>query len=296
RISGPVLGVVEIVQDLAADYEKVFHYQMVVPISCTMILSALFLVLTLVVRHGEKTMQRRAGEELKLKERLNRAERLSSMGEMTAGISHEIRNPLGIILSSAELLKKKMETLDPSNAFPDIIIQESTRLNNIISDFINFARPRSPNPMPCRVEDVLDRSLTFLASQAEKEGFIIRKRIRDEPPEIIADADLLYQAFLNILINAMQAMKNAGGIISIEAGANGGVVEIFFDDEGNGIPEEIVEKIWDPFFTTKEKGSGLGLGIVRNIIESHGGTIRAENRPGTGARVIVELPVNQEES
>jgi signal transduction histidine kinase len=101
---------------------------------------------------------------------------------------------------------------------------------------------------------------------------------------------MLYQSFLNILINAMQAMPD-GGSIGVEISANNQIVTIHFDDEGQGIPAETLEKIWDPFFTTKEKGTGLGLGIVKNIIESHGGSIQVLNRPQGGARVTVELPV-----
>jgi signal transduction histidine kinase len=236
----------------------------------------------------------RAQERLRLKEQLSRAERLSSLGEMAAGISHEIRNPLGIIRSSAELLKKKTERLDPGSNFADIIVEESTRLNNIISDFIKFARPGEPNLVPCRIEEVIHKNILFLSSQMEKKGYIINTLMADDLPDIVADSDMLYQAFLNILLNAMQAMPG-GGIVQVAVESVNGLVRIRFDDEGDGISRDIIDKVWDPFFTTKETGTGLGLGLVKNIVESHGGVIRIENRPVRGARVTVDLPAKSKE-
>lgn len=292
RISGPVLGVVEIVQDLSEDYKAIFDFQKRVIITCTIVMGVLFLVLLFVVKRGEGIIKKRALERLRLKEQLSRAERLSTLGEMVAGISHEIRNPLGIIRSSSELLKKKMASYDPSNSIPSIIIEESARLNNIITDFLDFAKPRSPNLTLCRIEDVLEKNINFLASQINEEGYIVEKHYDNKLPEITADPEMLYQAFLNILINAMQAMPE-GGKIHVEIGSSDNTVTIYFEDEGEGIPEDILEKIWDPFFTTKEKGTGLGLGIVKNIIESHRGSIQVSNRPVCGARVKVEMPVKQ---
>ena len=292
RISGPVLGVVEIVQDLTDDYKTIFDFQIRVITTSSVVMGALFLALLFVVKRGESIIEKRAQERLKLKEQLSRAEHLSTLGEMVAGISHEIRNPLGIIKSSSELLKKKMASYDPSNSIPDIIIEESIRLNYIITDFLNFAKPRIPNLMACDVEAVLEKNINFLASHIEKEGYTVEKYYDNNIPEITADSDMLYQAFLNILINAMQAMPE-GGKIHVAIQSTDNTVKIFFEDEGEGIPQDLMEKIWDPFFTTKAKGTGLGLGIVKNIIESHSGSVQISARPGAGARVKVELPVKQ---
>jgi len=291
-ISGPVLGVVEIVQDLYGDYKTIFRFQVLVIITIGAVMGVLFLVLLIVVKRGEGIIRRRTRERLELKEQLNRAERLSSLGEMAAGISHEIRNPLGIIRSSAELLKKKMAGFDPSNRIPDIIVEEASRLNNIITDFFNFAKPRSPNLIPCRVDEVLEKNITFLSSQIEEEGHTVKKHYVHNLPEIMGDSDMLYQAFLNLLINAMQAMPH-GGEIHVEIDSRNSIVTVLIEDEGEGIPKNLMEKIWDPFLTTKEKGTGLGLGIVKNIVESHGGRIQIGNKPVRGARALVELPVMQ---
>jgi two-component system sensor histidine kinase HydH len=292
RISGPVLGVVEIVQDLTQDYKEIFDFQIRVVITASVVMGVLFLVLLFVVKRGEGIIEKRAQERLRLIERLNRAEHLSTLGEMVAGISHEIRNPLGIIKSSSELLKKKMAKFDPSNTIPNIIIEESIRLNNIITDFLNFAKPKSPNLTACSIEDILEKNITFLASQIKQEGYTIEKHYDENLPEIAADADMLYQAFLNILINAMQAMPG-GGIIHVKIHSADHSVTIVIEDEGEGVPEDLLEKIWDPFFTTKAKGTGLGLGIVKNIIESHEGSVSITNQPDVGSRVAIVLPVNQ---
>ena len=290
---GRIIGVFEIVQDLSEDYKTIFQFQIRVIITLTLVMGILFLVLLLVVKRGEVIFEKRAEERLALKEQLSRAERLSSLGEMAAKISHEIRNPLGIIKSSSALLKKKMVAVDPSNTIPDVIVEETERLNNIITDFFNYAKPRNPNLTPCRVEEVIDKNLTFLAPQLDGQGYRIQTRYGNNLPEIVADTAMLYQAFLNILINAMQAMPD-GGDVQIEVDSTDGSVQITFLDNGIGIPHDVLEKIWEPFFTTKDFGTGLGLGIVKNIVESHGGNIQMGNRPEGGASVFIEFPVKQD--
>ena len=285
-VSGEVLGVVEIVQDLSHDYEDIFRYQILTLVTVSGVMMILFFIMTVVVKRGEGIIHKRAQEQLKLKEQLSRAKHLSSLGEMVAGVSHEIRNPLGIISSSAELLQKKMATDDPMTRIPTIIIEESTRLNDIISDFLNYARPKEPNRFACRIEDVIDKNIRFLETHTKAEGFKIHAFFEDGLPIIMADTDMLYQAFLNVFINAMQAMPN-GGDITVKAKSSNNSVWIAVEDQGNGITDKDMEKIWDPFFTTKDKGTGLGLGIVKNIIEAHQGNVRIENRAEGGARVSI---------
>jgi len=291
-LSGPVLGVIEIVQDMSDEYKMIFKFQIDVIITSTIVMSVLFLVLIFVVKRGEGIIQKRTQTRLRLEEALSRSKHMSSLGEMVSGISHEIRNPLGIIRSSAELLKKKVTSFDPSNTIPDIIVEESSRLNNIITDFLNFAKPKMPGFGKCHVEDILEKNIKYLSSLTESQGYIIKKHHDNNLPAIMADFDMLYQAFLNLLINAIQAMQN-GGTIYIKISSTGDAVTILIEDEGEGIPDNLTEKIWDPFFTTKEKGTGLGLVIVKNIIKAHGGSIELENRSAGGVRAIVKLPENQ---
>lgn len=292
-ISGPVLGVVEIKQNLSSDYRKIFKFQVLVICTISVVMCILLLTLIYVVKRGESIIEKRAIERLRLKDQLARAKHLSSLGEMVAGVSHEIRNPLGIISSSAELLKKRMNPAEPLNGIADIIVTESRRLNDIITDFLNYARPNPPNRTPCRIDGVINKNIHFLDQQITENGYQIKTHFDEDIPEIMADGDMLYQAFLNLLINAMQAMPGGGGIVITIRGMQK-ALWLTIEDEGPGVSTSVMEKIWDPFFTTKEKGTGLGLGIVKNIIEAHDGKIWIENRPEKGARVTIKFPFSQE--
>ena len=289
-ISGPVLGVVEIRQDLSSDYRKIFKFQMLVIATISIVMGILLLTLIYVVKKGEGIIEKRAVERLRLKDQLAKSKHLSSLGEMVAGVSHEIRNPLGIISSSAELLKKRMEPQDALNAIADIIFTESRRLNDIITDFLNYARPKTPKQSPCSIEQVITKNIQFLQPQISAKGYVIHTAFAEDIPDIMADGDMLYQAFLNLLINGMQAMPD-GGTIHVTIEKEDEAVWVVIEDDGQGVPQQVMEKIWNPFFTTKEKGTGLGLGIVKNIIESHQGTIRIGNRKENGARVTVKFPL-----
>lgn len=294
RIPGPVLGVVELVQDMSSEYKAIYRVQIRVILTSSAVMLFLFLFLLQVVRKGESIMEARARERMRLEEQLARAKHLSSLGEMTASISHEIRNPLGIIKSSAELLKKKMDRIDRQNTLPEIIVEEAGRLNDIITDFLNFARPHQPDLRPARIEDIIAKNLQYLAPELERRQIQVVRAIEKPLPEIAVDADMLYQAFLNLFLNAIQAMK-ADGQLRIMLKKLDPHLEIIIEDSGPGIDPAIMDKIWDPFFTNKEKGTGLGLGIVLNIIESHNGTIRLENTPSGSARVQIALPLQREQ-
>ena len=285
-----VLGVVEIVRDVSDDYKKVFKLQGLIIGSCFIIMGILFIVLRFVVKHGEKILEERAEEKLKLEEKLHRAEHLSAIGEMTAGVSHEIRNPLGIIKSSAQLLKKKMANVDAKSTIPDIIVEESARLDNIITDFLDFAKPKTPDLHPCRVEEIIEKNIVYLSPQIENQNFNIIKEISEQLPEIMADSAMLHQAFLNIFINAFQSLKN-NGCLTLRMKYDSENIVINFIDDGNGIPEDVLKKIWTPFFTTKDTGTGLGLGIVKNMIEAHKGTIAITNNITKGVNVEIRLPI-----
>ncbi|MBF0120619.1 MAG: two-component sensor histidine kinase [Desulfobacterales bacterium] len=292
QMTGPILGVVEIVQDLSDDYKSIFNLQIRVLETCAIVMGILFIFLIFVVKRGEDILERRSLERLKLKEELNRAQRLAALGEMVAGVSHEIRNPLGIIRSSAEHLKKKMLILDPSNTIPHIIVEEATRLNNIITDFLNFAKPKEPELIQCRIEEILDKNISFFSTQIDGKHYEIERNYDGSIPEIMGDVNMLYQAFLNILLNAKEAMPGGGKIrVSANYLSQENKVKVVFEDEGHGLPDEIADKLWDPFFTTKEMGTGLGLGIVKNIIDAHGGSISIENKSSRGAQAVIYFPV-----
>ena len=289
-VQGPILGVVEIIQDISDDYHKIFRLQLLTVTTCFAVMAVLFFILVFVVRRGEMIIESRAMERLKLEEKLQRAEHLSTIGEMTAAISHEIRNPLGIIKSSAELLKKKMAKADQPTTIIDIVVEESIRLNNIIKDFLDFARPMTPLLKPCHIDEIIEKNIHYLSEQIQENDFTVDKEFTQPIPEIMADADRLYQAFLNIMLNAFQAMP-LGGKLTINILSEHDRIVIAFHDQGKGIPEESLKKIWNPFFTTKEMGTGLGMGIVKNIIESHHGNVELFNRDSGGVTVQITLPL-----
>ena len=293
RIPGPVLGVVELVQDMSSEYKAIFRTQIRVILTSSAVMLLLFFFLLQVVRKGEAIMEQRARERIRLEEQLARAKHLSALGEMTATISHEIRNPLGIIKSSAELLKKKMDKLAANNALPEIIVEESARLNDIITDFLNFARPHRPDLRRAQIEDIITNNLQYLEPELIRRRIRVVRDIQGPLPEIAVDADMLYQAFLNLLLNALQAM-DSDGQLTISIKVIDQQLHVVIVDSGPGIDGAILDKIWDPFFTNKEKGTGLGLGIVQNIIEAHSGSIQLDNAASGGARVQIELPVQQE--
>ncbi len=291
-LSGQLIGVIEIIRDVSEDYRQFAKLQGMILASSFLVMTTLFIFLRIIVKKREKIIKVKAEERLKLKEKLRRAEHLSAIGEMTAGVSHEIRNPLGIIKSSADLLRKQISKNGLDTTIPDIIIEESSRLNNIIKDFLDFAKPKSPDFHLCRVEDIVEKNIAFFSPQMDNNGIEIEKKFEPDLPGIFADSTMLYQAFLNIFINSFQAAGDKGKII-IEIFSKDNSIIINFLDQGSGVEMKNLEKIWTPFYTTKETGTGLGLGIVKNIIDAHNGKITISNRKLRGAKVTITLPVEE---
>lgn len=285
-----VLNVVEIHLDVSSEYREISMIEVLVSATSIALILGFFAILIFVVHRGEVIINHRAKAELALKERLNRAEKLASLGELTSSISHEIRNPLGIIRSTASMLKKRMNKIDPDNSLPDIIVEESNRLNDILTDFINFARPRDAKMHACRVDEIINKNINFLEPKLQESGGKIDMECTADLSEVYADEAMLYQAFLNVFMNALQANEE-DPLVRVTVSSGNANVMIFVDDNGPGVPPDILQRIWDPFFTTKEKGTGLGLGIVKNIIEAHAGEIHIYNME-EGARVEIILPAS----
>jgi signal transduction histidine kinase len=288
---GPVVGVFEITQDIAADLAEITRFQLLILVTSVFVMGLLFVVLRQIVKQAEVIIERRQKEQLTLEAQLNQTERLATLGEMTAGVAHEIRNPLGIISSTAELLRQRLDRYEPQDRLAQIIVEEANRLNEKVTEFLDFARPRVPNLQTCDLEKVLDRSLEFLQPEIDRLHIAVERRYAGDGQPQVADPDLLHQAFLNILLNAIQAMPHGGSLkVSTNSGATGQGSQVSIEDSGDGIDPETVKKVFNPFFTTKEKGSGLGLPIVKSIVESHRGAIRIESQPGKGTAVTIELP------
>jgi len=288
---GPVVGVFEITQDISGDLIEIGKFQSIILLTSTLIMGLLFIVLRHIVKQAEVILERRQQEQRALEAQLHHAERLATLGEMTAGVAHEVRNPLGIISSTAELLRERLNRYEPDNRLAQIIVEESNRLNDKVSEFLDFARPRVPNLQACHLDKVLDRGLELIQPEIERLHITVSRDYHTDGTPQFVDPDLLHQAFLNILLNAIQAMPGGGALqIALASGPNNQGIQIRVQDSGDGIDPETLKKVFNPFFTTKEKGSGLGLPIVKSIIESHQGSIKIDSALGEGTAVIITLP------
>ena len=291
---GKILGVFEITQDMTRDYESIYRFQLIIILSFLVFVGVLFTTILLIARRADTIIAARTSERNKLEERLYQAERLAALGEMVAGVSHEIRNPLGIIRSTAELLHNRVEN-ERQKRFAHIIVEESTRLNDILTEFLDFARPKTLSPSQCRVEDILNKNLRVLEPECQKVGVQVERRYETGNYFLEADSDMLYRAFVNLFSNALQAMPQ-GGTLKIQTALVNGKrglpeIEIHIIDTGQGIPPETQKKIFNPFFTTHETGTGLGLAIVQSIIDSHNGDIELQSEEGKGTDMIIRLPL-----
>jgi len=225
---------------------------------------------------------------LQARESLMRSETLASMGRMAAGIAHEIRNPLFIIRSSAETLKNENPEL--SERIDEYIIEEVDRLNDVLSDYLLFARDESAVKRPMDLVKTLSRSVRLIREDAENRGVEIKMDISIAEAPFTGEEKRLQQAFLNILLNSLQAIDGRG-TIWVRMKRNGGRYTIEFEDNGRGIGADEMKKIFEPFYTTKPDGSGLGLSIVKAIVESHGAAIEISSKDGKGTKVTLRFPL-----
>ncbi len=222
---------------------------------------------------------------LTLEEQFRFAERLAAVGELSAGIAHEIRNPLTIV----KMIFDSEQQLNDRDR--EIISEELDRMNKIITNLLDYARPQDPVRELCNVNRILDTVGQLLSHAFERKEFELKTNLYKRLPKIEADPVQLQQVFLNIFMNSREAIQ-AGGSIEVETGiAENDMVYIVFRDDGSGFPESVVKNLFVPFTTTKRKGLGLGLSIIKRIVNSHQGTIQIQNRPQGGAQVRIELPV-----
>lgn len=226
-----------------------------------------------------------------LQERVQRQERLAALGSLSAGVAHEIRNPLGIIKGSAEILKRRFGGNDGEDGLCDDILEEVTRLSRVVTEFLEFARPREPFFEEVRMDDILGRALDLASSQAG-ERVTVERELRANGAVVNADPEQCRQVFLNLILNAFDAMPD-GGVLTVRSFPDGERrhVVMEFRDTGVGISDENLPQVFNPFFTTKAKGTGLGLSIVHRIVESHGGRIDVESEPGMGTAFRLVLPL-----
>jgi signal transduction histidine kinase len=316
-----VIGGMEFTLDITADYQKLITFQRIIIFAAVGTSLVLFLVLRMLIQRADRINAQRMREKEEFEREMVQNEKLVSMGRMVAGIAHEIRNPLGIIRSSSELLVSRLKDKDPLTAkILAAIHEEAVRLSKTVGDFLDYARPKALKLEPVDLGWLLDQALGFLDQKCQEQGVEV---VRDYQPGIVvaADKDLLYRALYNILVNSLEAMAgqksaesgdSAGsrrtgqdgeevpelpadgvrGQIVVQAGVEGGVARLSILDTGPGIPPDIRDKLLDPFFTTKESGTGLGLAITANILRSHGASLTLGDNSEGGARVDIAFARN----
>jgi len=236
-----------------------------------------------------------------MKEKVIKNEKLAAIGRISAGIAHEIRNPLASISGSIQVLKDELSLHDPNIKLMDIILRETERLNSIITQFLIYASPYKKNLQTCNIKELITETITLLKNSKEYPSNLnIDTSFKNNGITINADSKQIKQVIWNLCLNSIQAM-NKGGRMTISVnppypplvkGGEGGLVDIIIKDTGAGISETDLQKIFDPFFTTKEEGTGLGLSTVQKIIEGHNGSINIESKEGYGTTVKITLPTH----
>jgi two-component system sensor histidine kinase AtoS len=228
-----------------------------------------------------------------LTDQLIRADRLAAMGELTAGVAHEVRNPLGIIRASVQLVEESGCNRERVLEATSVIKQEIDRLDRVIKALLDFGRPSKPHLLLTDIGDVIEDVILFTRRFAGQSNVSISAVDVEGLPKVMADPDQLKQVFVNLISNAVQAMDRDGGSIEVRGYANEGFLAAAVSDTGPGIPPEDLKKVFDPFYSTRDEGTGLGLTIVHRILDEHNGHIEVVSEPGAGTTFIVSLPITQ---
>ncbi len=228
-------------------------------------------------------------------ELIRRADRLSSLGQLTAGFAHEIRNTLVAIRTFTQLFPDRYMDSDFRDHFQSVALKEVDRICNLVNNLLSFARPSAPNVSAESVNEIVENTIRILETQARERGVQIFRRFSADLPAVLVDKEQIKQVSMNIILNALQSM-DGGGFVEVSTGffaKNGSAsfVQIRVQDAGIGIPAKDLDNIFDPFFTSKDSGSGLGLSISRQIVQEHGGHIDVKSRVGVGTTFSINLPV-----
>ena len=241
--------------------------------------------LTLLARREQELSELKATQE-----RLILAEKMAAIGRLTASLAHEIRNPLGAIYNSVDALSRRLRLEERDRRQMDVVLLATERLEALLRDFLSFARPRTLETTRGPLRTVVDRTVELVKSDPRFQSTVEITVTEAAPlPDVSMDPSLMGQALLNLLINAAQAMDGTGRIdIALESDGDG--IAIRLSDTGPGIPPEFRHRLFDPFFSTRAGGTGLGLAVVHRIVVDHGGTIEVSSPPGAGATFAIRIP------
>lgn len=223
-------------------------------------------------------------------EQLKRADRLSAIGQLSAGLAHEIRNPLASIEGAIDILERNPGSEEKRQEFFGIMKKECQRLKRLLTNLLDFAKPRPPRIQTVGINQIVESVVSLAGPIAERCGISLQTAIPPDLPQVECDAEQLQQVILNLALNAVQAMSE-GGQVTLAARKQDLQVLVVVKDEGCGIPPEDLDKVFDPFYTTKESGTGLGLSVAHQIVNQHGGAITVEANPDRGMTFAILLPV-----
>ncbi|HUP42716.1 MAG TPA: ATP-binding protein [Thermoanaerobaculia bacterium] len=233
------------------------------------------------------------GERVAMERALREKDRLAALGVLAAGVAHEVNTPITGISSYAQMLLAETPIDDPRHELLRKVERQTFRAARIVNNLLDFARPGSDERVPLDLVPVLDEALDLLAERRSRRGVALALRLPPEPLVVLGNDGELQQVFTNLALNAIDAMAE-GGTLTVEAGAEAGRARIVVEDTGSGIPAEAIERIFEPFYSTKaaEGGTGLGLSISNDIVRRHGGELRVESEPGRGTRFRIDLPLH----
>ncbi len=219
-------------------------------------------------------------------------EKLKAVATLAAGMAHEIKNPLSSIKTFAEYLPTKYDDPEFRDKFTRIMAQEVDKMNAMVQRLLEFAKPMPPQPQPVRLSQLIDETLEFLQGALLNKRATVLRTYAEDHDQVLADRGQMRQVFLNVLLNSLEAMDDQGTIAVETAGINSHV-KVVIRDTGRGIAKDGLSRVFDPFYTTKPSGTGLGLSVVHSIIKEHGGSIGIDSQPGKGTRVKIELPAHR---
>ncbi len=246
----------------------------------------------------EEKVEERSQQLRKIQAQLMQSEKLASLGRLASGVAHEINSPLTGILTFSHLLMRRLKDHPELQKELELIVRETTRVSTIVRGLLDFARESRPQKRPCNINELILQTLHLVERQSVFQNIRIAKTLDPQVPIILVDANQIQQVFMNILLNAADAMPDGGSLaISSRLSPGDAFVEVRFADTGCGIPEENLSRIFDPFFTTKaeKKGTGLGLAVSYGIVDRHRGKIEAQSEPGRGTTFTVQLPLDASE-
>ncbi len=242
-------------------------------------------------RQAAEVIQRQMVDLQHARVRLAHSEKLATLGQLAAAIAHEVRTPLAVMRSASQNLA---ESVGDSNADAgkscSFVIAEIDRLTSVVSSLLGFARPLNLRRQPAQVDAIICRTLQLAEADLETKRVSLQQRSAGDLPALAVDADLICQALLGLLANAVQA-AGPGGEVQVSASTSEDAVEVAVEDSGPGVPPSLRERIFEPFFTTRPQGTGLGLAVVRQIVEAHGGVMQVGERVGGGARFAMRFPI-----